>query len=214
MTVKERLIEYLKIKHVGRNKFERAAGISEGYISNLKHAPGAEILVKILNAAPDLNRIWLLTGEGEMLKNTDKERTTETAKLPAPVAKTKPRLPVSAAAGMISEYMGGIRMSQCEQMPVIPRFPSYDFTMVVKGDSMEPKFEGGDEIACTKVYNIVEWGKVYLIDTKDGAFLKRIYEEGDSLRCVSYNSEYPDFSIPKIDINGIYRVVGLLRTAI
>lgn len=66
-TVKQRLIDYLAFKKIGRNKFEAMAGISAGYITNLKNAPGAEILVKILHAAPDLNRVWLLTGEGEML---------------------------------------------------------------------------------------------------------------------------------------------------
>lgn len=70
-TVKQRLIRYLKHKGIGRNKFEAAAGISAGYITNLKNAPGATILVKILNAAPDLNRQWLLTGEGEMLNTSD-----------------------------------------------------------------------------------------------------------------------------------------------
>ena len=68
-TVKQRLIEYLKKKGIGRNKFEAAAGISAGYITNLKNAPGAAVLVKILQAAPDINRVWLLTGEGEMLIN-------------------------------------------------------------------------------------------------------------------------------------------------
>ena len=67
ITVKQRLIEYLKYKGIGRNKFEMLAGISTGYISNLKKAPGADHLVKILSAAPDLNKDWLLTGEGDML---------------------------------------------------------------------------------------------------------------------------------------------------
>ena len=67
-TVKERLTKYLREKGIGRNRFESMAGISAGYITNLKKAPGADILVKILNAAPDLNKSWLLTGEGEMLK--------------------------------------------------------------------------------------------------------------------------------------------------
>ncbi len=66
-TVKQRLVKYLKYKGIGQNRFENAAGISNGYISNLKTAPGANHLTKILNAAPDLNRVWLLTGEGDML---------------------------------------------------------------------------------------------------------------------------------------------------
>lgn len=66
-TVKQRLIEYLKYKGIGQNKFEKMAGISNGYISNIKSTPRDEKLTRILQAAPDLNRIWLLTGDGEML---------------------------------------------------------------------------------------------------------------------------------------------------
>lgn len=127
---------------------------------------------------------------------------------------TKPRLPVKVAAGQISEYYGGIYESQCERTPVINQFPSYDFTMIVQGNSMEPKFEGGDEIACKKVQKTIEWGKTYVVDTADGAFLKRLYDEGDSIRCVSYNKEYHDFLIDKNYIYGIYRVVGLMRFSI
>ena len=66
-TVRQRLIEYLEYKGVGRNKFEKMAGLSLGYITKLKNAPRPEKLVDILHAAPDLNKVWLLTGEGEML---------------------------------------------------------------------------------------------------------------------------------------------------
>ena len=70
LTVKQRLVRYLAEKGIGQNKFERLAGISNGYIYNLKSTPKEGQLTKILQAAPDLNRVWLLTGEGEML-NTD-----------------------------------------------------------------------------------------------------------------------------------------------
>lgn len=70
-TVKERLIHYLKYKNIGQNKFEKIAGISNGYISNTKGNIGSNILTKILDVAPDLNKDWLLTGEGEMLNSTE-----------------------------------------------------------------------------------------------------------------------------------------------
>lgn len=66
-TVKERLVEYLRCKKIGQNKFEKSAGIANGYISNLKRAPGVDVLTKILDAAPDLNYDWLVYGKGPML---------------------------------------------------------------------------------------------------------------------------------------------------
>lgn len=123
----------------------------------------------------------------------------------------KPRIPVKVAAGQISEYYSGIYESMCEKHPIIRQFQYYDFTMIVQGNSMEPKYEGGDEIACVKVNKTIRWGEVYVLDTSDGAFLKRVYDDGDRVRCVSYNKEYPDFYVDKTDIVGMYRIVGLLR---
>lgn len=126
---------------------------------------------------------------------------------------TKPRIPYTAAAGSITSAMDGVTDAQCEQVPVIGTLPSYDFTIIVKGNSMEPKIEGGDEVACKRVdgTSFIQWGKVHVLDTAQGILIKRIYEDGDKIKCVSYNPEYPPFSIEKSDIYSISLVVGLLR---
>lgn len=67
-TIKQRLIEYLSYRNIGQNKFEKMAGISNGYISNIKSNIGSSILAKIFNVSKDLNPDWLLYGEGSMLK--------------------------------------------------------------------------------------------------------------------------------------------------
>lgn len=156
-----------------------------------------------------INPDWLADGSGEPFEGCEEE---EKKKVQEPTTATKPRLPMRVVAGMISEYYEGTLRSQCKENPIIHQFSNYDFTMIVKGNSMEPKFEGGDEIACKKVNSIIEWGKSYVIDTRDGAFLKRVYEEDENtIRCVSYNNEYPDFKVSKDEIFGIFRVVGVLR---
>jgi phage repressor protein C with HTH and peptisase S24 domain len=138
---------------------------------------------------------------------TEKEHSIEQVE-----TKTKPRLPVSAAAGSLAEYSQGVMLEQCEQMPIIRNFPDYDYTMFVKGNSMEPKYESGDEIAIKKAEYVIEWGKDYVLDTQDGVIFKKIYEEGDNIRCVSYNhDEYSDFLVPKNIIFGYYKFVGLVR---
>lgn len=157
---------------------------------------------------------WIWDGVGTMLNNGEQQDYYEPTmvKLPSDIDdSTRPRLPVTAAAGQLSEYIDGIMMYQCERMPIIRRFPNYDFTIIIRGNSMEPKYEGGDEIALKKS-TILEWGKDYVLDTEDGVIFKKIYDAGDNIRCVSYNKEeYPDFLIPKASIYGYYKFVGLIR---
>lgn len=67
-TVKQRLMEFIIYLGITQARFERACGMSNGYINNLKKTLGAEKLQNVLRAFPELNTEWLLYGEGEMLK--------------------------------------------------------------------------------------------------------------------------------------------------
>lgn len=158
------------------------------------------VILKIKKAFPQINLDWLITGEGNMTLSES-----------ACNEQTRPRIPMTVAAGTLNGFGDAVLSHQCEQVPVVKMLPDYDYTMIVKGDSMEPKFEGGDEIAIKRVSSIIEWGKPYVLDTRDGAILKRLYDAGDKYRCVSYNSEYSDIEVPKDDVFGVYRVVGLIR---
>lgn len=67
MTVKERLLAYMKAKNIKVSAFEKNAGLSNGYIRQLKNSPTEEKIESITRAYPDLNRVWLLSGYGEMM---------------------------------------------------------------------------------------------------------------------------------------------------
>lgn len=68
--MKERLLAFIEKKRISKSEFERRSGLSNGYVKNIGDSIGSKILENILKAYPDLNRDWLLTGEGEMLKTT------------------------------------------------------------------------------------------------------------------------------------------------
>ena len=68
-TVKERLKIFIKYLDIGQGKFEKTCGFSNGYINNSKGNFGASKIEDILKKYPELNRVWLMTGEGEMLKS-------------------------------------------------------------------------------------------------------------------------------------------------
>lgn len=71
-TVKERLMQFIDKKKISKNKFEKLAGLSTGYLNQLRHSPSADKVKSILVAFPELNQTWLLTGEGEMLVGDNK----------------------------------------------------------------------------------------------------------------------------------------------
>lgn len=126
---------------------------------------------------------------------------------------TRPRIPYTASAGSLTSAVDGVTEAECEQIPVITAFPSYDFTMFVKGDSMYPNYEGGDEVACKRIdsTSFIQWGKVHVLDTAQGIVIKRVYDDDGNVKCVSYNKEYPDFTISKEEVYSMSLVVGMIR---
>ena len=67
-TVKQRLITFIESKRIKIARFESLCGLGNGYVNKLKGEPGSRKLDDILRVFPELNRDWLLYGEGEMLK--------------------------------------------------------------------------------------------------------------------------------------------------
>lgn len=193
----------------GQEFLANALNSSQGTISRILNGVALpnEDMIKRMNILWDVDMSDKVREARENFEKSKKEGNKVVKSFDA----TKPRLPISASAGKLSVYLDGYMRSECEEMPIVRSFPDYDFTMFIKGNSMEPKYESGDEIAL-KAATIIEWGKDYVLATEDGAIFKKIYDEGDSIRCVSYNhEEYPDFLVPKNAIYGYYRFVGLIR---
>ena len=157
----------------------------------------------ILKAFPQLNKDWLLFGEGCMYDNDEPEEVIQ--------GNTRPRLPKSMSGGHLEDYYSGDRRSECQEKPVVTQFSDYDFSIILKNSRMSPKYERGDELFFKKCL-ITEWGNDILLDTADGPKFKKIYDDGNCVRCVSYNKEeFPEFVVPKNLIYGYYRCVGVLR---
>ena len=67
MTTKERTLRFIAYKGLSVKKFEEMCGLSNGYVNSMKSGYGSNKLLQVLRVFPELNRDWLVYGEGEML---------------------------------------------------------------------------------------------------------------------------------------------------
>lgn len=129
-----------------------------------------------------------------------------------------PLIQIDAVAGFPTTQMDGVLFADCEHYNV-PEFVAKgaQYLIRVSGSSMYPKYSNGDILACRKIEEITffQWGKVYVLDTNQGALVKRLFEDvnnPDNIICHSDNSEnYPNFSIPKSEIRSLSIVIGVIR---
>ena len=205
-TIKQRLISFIEYKNIPVRKFEILCKLSNGYIRSLRNAPSVDKLSHILETFPDLNRIWLLTGEGEMLKSGQDGVQKE---VPARNPQEVYLLPVSAQAGSLNDFVASVKKEECEK--IISPIYDVDFAITVSGDSMAPEYPNGSIIFIKRINErvFINWGNVYLLDTCNGIIVKKVFptEEAAVLQCVSINSNYPPFTVNMADIYGIYRVL-------
>ena len=168
-------------------------------------------LRKIVNVFPEINEIYLMTGQGQML--AEKEERYREAK-----GQVIPLLSISAMAGYNEDNWSVMIASS--PLYSVPEVPNEDFLIRVGGDSMQPKLYEGDMIACRFIKELLffQWGKTYVLDTSQGVMVKNIYEDKnnpDNVLLVSENAEkYPPFAIPRSDIRKLALVVGSIRVRV
>ena len=71
MGIRERLRKFIDYKGISRYKFYKDLGLSNGFLDKEGNI-GSDKCEKIIYQYPDLNIIWLITGEGDMLYTSTK----------------------------------------------------------------------------------------------------------------------------------------------
>lgn len=206
--VKDRLIAFLEEKGVNKSEFGRRIGVSSAFITSMRKSIQPDKVKAIREQFPDLNIDWLLTGEGEMLADSDTERELATSQLQDEI----PLIPASAFAGSVKGFApDSITLQKCEW--VKPPMQGAQYAIPITGDSMEPVFANGS-IAYIRQINeaaFLPWGNAVILDTENGAFLKVIYpdeQDKEYIWAKSYNPNYPPLHIPTASIFRIFRVLG------
>ena len=200
MEVKERLLLFVKYKKISVKRFEELCGVSNGYVSAIRKSIGGEKLNNVLKAFPELNREWLLYGEGEMLKEENLSMQCVVHRIPI--------IPLYACTVGIEDFTEAANKDNCEM--IVSPLKNVDFAIRVSGNSMEPEYPNGSIVLIKKIdpTAFIDYSKVYVLNTVNGIVIKQL-EPGtseDNLTCVSLNQKYADFVVDKKDIFGIYVV--------
>lgn len=149
------------------------------------------------------NKVWLLTGEGEMLINNETlpEQTHDTYRIPL--------LPISAQGGAFNDFVVSVQESECER--VISPIKNADFAISIQGDSMAPEYPSGSQVLIKRINEraFIEWGKTYVLDTCNGSVVKNLYPADDPNKviCKSINPDFPPFEVSLSDVYGVYKVL-------
>jgi transcriptional regulator with XRE-family HTH domain len=206
-TIKERTLEFIKSKNISVKEFEIRCGLSNGYISAMRKGFGADKLNNVLTAYPELNRDWLLYGEGE--------RTKEVIEV---VEQGTPVYDIDATCGDLSRpivftdehIIGHVNLPNVSSNAVIIR---------ANGDSMEPHINDGDWIAVREVFNFNElyYVQVYLVITEELRLLKYLRKDEDEQNYIllrSENDRYDDIRLAKSSIRSLFIVENVLSLKI
>ena len=70
MGVVQRLNQFIEIKGISKYRFYQQTGLSNGALDKGDNL-GSDKCEKIYYAFPEINLVWLLTGQGEMLKSNE-----------------------------------------------------------------------------------------------------------------------------------------------
>lgn len=201
-----------------------------------KHGISKDFAEKIKDRFKDFNLIWILTGEGEMLNQSNNSGNIAITNASHSIAsngdvnyygcgqaKTHeqdedcipviPRHLYDAAGVDVLEY---IAENDVPTSPTVKQFPKHDMYYNVFSDEMAPIINKGDKLAISPYelgmeHKVVD-NRVYVVDTKhNGLMLRKLYKTENGFRAEPENKEYSTEYIEKDDIIRVYRVLGLLR---
>lgn len=226
-SVKKRMKHFLSYIGISEGSFESMCGLGNGWVSNIGDSIRTSTQNKILNIYPDLNIIWLLTGEGSMLKSENIKKYDVREIDPEYIEVEL--ISKYAYAGYLTGY------GDIEYLEMLPKVKVIVDRMVrgnykcfeVKGDSMvDGSFESwldGDIVLGREVKRDLWLPKLhinkcdFIIVHKDGILLKRIISQDNNNGTITIHSlnpdksAYPDEEIYLNDVMQIFSTVQLVK---
>jgi len=230
MNSKQRIQLFIKAKGLNNNKFEEKAGLSSGFLSNLKNNLPTSTLNLIGRAFPELNMDWVITGTGQMLKAEEPGNflNREATLLPSEQIIYIPLVNQYAYAGYICNYDDS---DYIKSLPTVPFIMDYEgngnyIAFEVKGDSMNDGskigYQEGDRLFCREipsrlwsVYQLNTRKRDFVIVHERGVFIRRILNHDVAKKTITLhplNEFYPDKTIDLTEVKQIFTVIESIRS--
>lgn len=221
----EVLKKYFKERHMTQQAIADVLGVSQGAVTALLN--GKPFGSKTAQAWSDnfgFNITWLLTGDGEMLKNSALKSDAREKEINEFVH--VPMVPVRAKAGYLIGYGD---QEYVDTLPTIPVITDRTFhgkyrCFEVEGDSMDNGSRDAlcdrDVVLCREIrrdlwqykLHINDWD--FVIVHQEGILIKRIVEHNvdrGTITCHSLNPMFgPDFTVNLLDVYELYNVLKIV----
>lgn len=218
MTIKERIYRFINESDISVRQFEKNVGLSNGAVSKMGNSTRRSVLDKIFFAYPNISQIWLLTGEGEMLKNDSdfKHELRSDSNVHKDVM--VPLIHIDSVGGMRSQNLLTSGEQYVERMVPFPNARPDDVAILQSGNSMAPTIPAG---AILQIRRVEKWrdyfgyGSDFVLWLDDDRritkqVLKCTADPRNYVVCHSYNPEVADEELPKAMIREVWKVVNVL----
>ncbi len=214
--VKSRLSSYLEHKGISKAEFGRAIGVSAAYITSMRKSIQPDKLKIIAKVYPDLNRDWLLYGDGEMLK-PDSVRASNTISYSPRDRDFRmiPLINIDSVGGIHSLNTTDISEQYVIKMMPFTEAREGDVAILQSGNSMYPTIPAGSALLIREVTDWREYfgyGSIYVLLLRDGRRITKEVRRYDPdpknyVWCVSYNPDVADEELPRSMICGVWKVI-------